>query len=170
MQLQLLDVVCSDVDQLMSCFLVKEEGRSRQSASIQPPCVSVCVCVCVRQCGLCVVCRDEESLPRSERHVGSFPWAWACVFITPTPLRTKVGVVCSLQFLNPLTELLASWFEMTSKHPYTLTARISLYQRLFVHQHVFPSIVLDVLNRRPEAISSSLSCAGFYHHAASVPH
>lgn len=92
-RLQLLDVVCSDVDQLMSCFLIKGEGRSRQSASIQPPFLCY-VCVCAHQCGLCVVCGDEESLPRSERHVGSLPWAWACVFITPTPQKTKVGVVC----------------------------------------------------------------------------
>lgn len=51
---------------------------------------SAAVCVC----GHCIVYRDEESLQRSEWHKKSFLWAWACVFVTPTPQKMKVGVVC----------------------------------------------------------------------------
>lgn len=69
---------------------------------------------------------------------------------------------CVLTSISQSTYRASSFLvEMTSKHPHTLTASISLYQLLFGHQHVFPSIVLHVLNRRPEAISASLSCAGF---------
>lgn len=64
-------------------LLVKGEDRGRQSASVQLLC----------ECGHCIVCRDKESLPRSEWHGGSFLWVGACVFITQTPQKTKVGVV-----------------------------------------------------------------------------
>lgn len=94
----------------------------------------------------------------------------ACSLL-PTPQKTKVGVVRRLQFLDPLTQLLDSWLEWPSKAPiYINRPQFTLHQLLFVHQHVFPSIVLHVLNRRPEAISASLSFAGFDHHTASVLH
>lgn len=36
-------------------------------------------------------------------------WAWALCFVSPTPRNTKVDVVCELHFLDPLTNLVASW-------------------------------------------------------------
>lgn len=76
-------IVCRNVDrESREADFFTDQKRGRQSASAQ------------QLGGPGFVCRDVESLLRSERHKGSFLWARPCVFITPTPQKTKVGVVC----------------------------------------------------------------------------
>lgn len=170
LQLWLFDrvIVCSTVDQPLKLGAENDlcTGQRRgQEVSIYSATVRVCVCMC----GHWIVCGDEESLPRSEWHGGSFLWAWACVHYSDAS-KDLSGCRVLTSVCQSTYQASSFLVEMTSKHPYTLTASISLYHLPFVHQHVFLSIVLHVLNRRPEAISAPPSCAGFYHRAASLLH
>lgn len=141
--------------------IVKRQGGDGQVPSVQ------LLCACVWTVRRLQGWREFAKVRMAEQF---FPVvSGMCLFITPTPWRAEV-VLCA-KFNSQSTSRGSSFLvEMTSKHPHTLTASISLYQRLFVHQHVFPSTVLHVLNQRPEAMSASPSSAGFYHLAALAPH
>lgn len=104
------------------CLLVKRR-RERPSKCIHSAALHVCESVdFAPSAGMRRVCWGQKW------HAGSFLWAWACAFITPTPQKTKVGVVCELQYLQSTYQASSFLVEMTSKNPYTLTANISLYQ------------------------------------------
>lgn len=68
----------------MTCLPVRGDDRGRQGASIE------LLFVCVDTASSA---GDEESLPRSGWQGGSFLRARACVFISPTPQKTKVSAV-----------------------------------------------------------------------------
>lgn len=65
-------MVCGNSDQTLKLgaendLFTGQRRRERQSKCIHSAAART------RECGHCAVCRDEESLPRSERHSGSFP-------------------------------------------------------------------------------------------------
>lgn len=101
------------------CLLV-ERRRERPSKCIHSATLWVWTLLCLPGWGEFAEVRDGTP--------ALFLWAWACVFVTPTPQKTKVGVVYELQFLQSTYQASSFLVGMTSKNPYTLTANISLYQ------------------------------------------
>lgn len=99
-------------------------------------------------CGHCIVCRDGEEFAEVRIAWWFFPLgSGVCVHYSNASEDQSAS--CVLTSISQSTYRASSFLlQMTSEQPYTLTANISLLLLLFVHQHVFPSIVLHVL--KPE--------------------
>lgn len=101
-------------------------------------CVFMCACVCV--CVQCIVCRDDESLPRSEWHGASFPvGSGVCVRSLQRRLKRQKCCCCVLTPISQSTYRASGFLARDDLRAptHTLTACISLYQPLSLSINMF---------------------------------
>lgn len=130
--------------------------------------------VCERVRGRCVVGHDEESLAKVRIALQFFPVGSAtCVFISPTPPKAVATSRANCNFSIHLPSFSRPGGGDDLQAPTALRINQPAFHDISASlsiNAVFPSVVLGVLNRRPGAISASVSQAASCHRAASALH